>query len=153
MPSARAASAGVILVGDEEERPAGPFGERVERRRGPAGALGENGAGFGVEGRNRQAVARLVERAEGTAPPRSVRPDAPGDGEEEGTERPGRGRDEAARTAQQEDEEILDEIPGLVPVTAMLEEGPESRREAKGFLQDRLDRGPLDLIPYGVHAP
>ncbi len=76
--------------------------------------------GFRVEGRSRQGVALLVDRAEGAAPPRRVRPDAPGDSEEEGTERPGRGGDEAARTAQQEDEEILDEIPGLVSVSAML---------------------------------
>jgi hypothetical protein len=140
------------LVGDEEKGVPGPFGERIERRRGPTSPAGEDGAGFGVEIRNPQLVSHSVEGLDRTAPPRGVRPDAPGDGEEQGAERTRRGSDEAPRTAQEEDEEVLYEVASLVPVSAAFEERRERGREPKGFQKDRLDRRAPGLLRRSAHS-
>jgi len=87
-------------------------------------------------GRRRQPVVGAFRSGRLAAPATGgVRAQAVGDREEEGPITSGFFADEAVALRQEDDEEILDEIPGLVSMTAPSQEAFEPRGMGEGLLE------------------
>ena len=74
------------------------------------------------------------------AAPGGVRAETVGDREEKRPEPPGLVRGQAVALRQEDDEEVLDEVPGLLSVTAPPQEALEPRGMGEGLLE-RLGGG------------
>jgi len=121
----------MAFVRDEEEGAPHVVGQRLEGRRGAMYVFPEKRQLLGGRGGCGQSG---LEPLEGFArvffsPPRRICAQSICDGEQERTETPG-GRDgDRAPAGEQDDEEVLDEVPGALPVAPSPEEPLEVARD------------------------
>ena len=59
----------------------------------------------------------------------------------------------ACRLAHDDDEQVLNEVPGVLSVSASLEENAQGGTEDERFLDDGLTRYGRGLVLNGIHAP
>jgi hypothetical protein len=88
----------------------------------------------------------------GDAPsPRGVRADPPGDREEERPQRAGRRGAESPGPAQEEDEEILDEVAGVLAMAPALQERAEGGADPERLVDHGSRRRSGDLLRRAAH--